>query len=344
MAGATAGRLPQSETPIVASEAGAMSGLDHRTLMVGDHGGTPASTTGSVKPGYFQHYPATTSPGSASGATGSVFGSSGSVLGAMQATTIEPSPNAPSHVVDFLSEPRATYEKIARNLALPIMDGPQGDHFLFSEALKFEPATRRRGPEVRRYTQLNVVALNLILAMQRGRVAPTAHQIMENYGFEGTVLTETGKEEMFYDGEVGAERAFNCVLRGPAKTHNVFGQNIRCGTPLFIIVKKERIDDRGYVVDAMKAPMFARDLATGSTHAFQVSFFGNREYVTPPLSALRYTDEHGLTCYGTYRRIGVAGNTTTPYIPDRYLKAAPYSMEAILALPKFKILIDHGSW
>jgi hypothetical protein len=239
---------------------------------------------------------------------------------------------------------------MSRNLELPLMDGNQVDQIMFTEVLRaVDPVMHRRSADARRYTMLNAPALNYVLAMQRvpptpgARVPKTALEVMETWPFEGTVVTETGKEEQFNQNEVGAERGFNCVVRGPAHTFNVFGEHVRCGTPLYIIVKKERVDKRQYVVNPMASPLTPHVSDKDATHAFQVSFFGHQEYRTPPLSKLRYIDERGIPAYGWYRRIGVAGNNVVAYIPDDILAQASHNIGAILACPKMKILVDQGA-
>lgn len=342
------GRTSVTTGPTSVGGAGVPGDLDYRVLRVGDPAATPVSTAASGNPGHFQHRPPATLR---RGDTGNIYGLTRSVFGAADAAATAPSPDAPSHVVDFLSEPRATFAKLSRNLELPLMTGNQVDQIMFTEVLRsIDPVMRRRGADARRYTMLNVVALNYILAMQRvpqtpgARVPNAALEVMETWPFEGIVLTETGKEETFNKNEVGAERGFNCVVRGPAHTYNVFGEHVRCGTPLYIIVKKERVDKRKYVVNPGAGGLDPHVSDKDATHAFQVSFFGHQEYRTPPLSKLRYIDEHGIPAYGSYRRIGVAGNNTSPFIPDEYIAQAPHNIGAILACPKMNILTDQGSW
>jgi len=270
---------------------------------------------------------------------------SSSIGGLMAAARQAPAPENEDGM-DFLAEPKATNMKINRPLAYPLMESPQEDQIIFTEMEMADPASKRHDAERRRYTQLNVTALNWCLAAgSRMPAEPSDVELPEDvvsrYAFEGVVATEDGKSELYFDRERGAERAFNCTVRGPENTHNVFGDYLRVGTKLYVIWKKEPIMRKVFRVDP-RGGSLPLPTANISTHAVQASFFGDYRHDKPPMDALRYVDEFGRVRYGIAHRIGTVGNVALMHVDEGDLAKSTSDFSALLALQKFKMLVSHA--
>jgi len=325
---------------------GPAAALDRAPDGVGQYpSGPPTGTGASGNPGLFRHYDGAEPAFQGSGAVVPRVGrSAGLVAAAFQ----QPNPDAEQDAIDFMSRPTVNYSKINRLLASPLMETSQKGQILFVEKERADPVLRRLGNEKRRYTELNIVALNWYLASTAKMPASPADvepasSVLDTWAFEGVVATEEGKTELIHHMESGMERVFNSTVRGPVSTHNVFGDNVKTGTKLFAIVKKKTVDMAlGFRVNPFTAVPLPVSGEARSHMPFQVSFFGDANYDEPPLSELLYHDEFGNPHYGAFTRIAIAANVPSMVIDPTHIERSTQDFGSVIALPKFEILVSQA--
>ncbi len=250
------------------------------------------------------------------GFMGAVGKPQSSSVGPPAAAAMAASPDEPLEVMGFMTNARATYAKLARKLTHPLMETSQVYQFLMTRREGHAPLLRRSKRESRRYTTLNVPALNYFLAMREPTPAspedvPTAQDILNEWHFEGVVVTEEGGRSLRQDSKVGMERTFNNVVRGFSYAFNVFGTNVRAGTRLFMIVKKRHITDHpGFKPKPWSDEIIGPHENGRTTRPFQFEFFGDWKYSEPPLHELVYVDEFGFRHLGAYIYLGTAANNS----------------------------------
>ena len=274
----------------------------------------------------------------------------------MQPTPDEPIPNS----MGMQTNHSAPYAKIARALNDEIMSVSQLLQIVVTKKERQEPTLRRKGHETRRYTILNIPALNYFLALNTRKDADrrdvrTVDEFLEGvdangkatrgggWGFEGVVRSEEGAEDITKSRwNVTEERLFNSVVRGYAHTFNVFGPEARPGTSLFLIVKQclpaKNATFRVRPWDPTTLPIAAGEL---TNKPFQFEFYGNYRHDSPPLNKLMYIDDFGYRQYGRAIYIGKV-STHSPVNPQysgtRQMCAG--DLGTILTQPQFHIFVD----
>jgi hypothetical protein len=259
-----------------------------------------------------------------------------------------PSPDMPLDVMGMRTNPSAPYARIARRLKHPLMDASQKYQFIMTQREERDPVLKRKNREARRYTMLNIPALNYYLAMTATQpmspddVKP-ASSITDVWSFDGIVRTEEGKmEQYFWKEDVSSERLFNNVVRGTAHTFNVFGPNARPGTRLFLVVKKVKMaKDATFNVKPYEKTGMPVGSANVSPIPFQVGFFGDYRYDKPPTKVLEYKDEFGRRHIGEYIYIGRV-STHAPVLKDyRDVSRCSQDLASILVQPHFHVHVDY---
>lgn len=315
-----------------------------------DVGGNPTTLTNGApgsRPAWFNH-----AGGNApsSGMIGAVPMPGASNAGPPGYASMAPSPDQPLEVMGWRTNPSAPYAKIARRLKHPLMEAPQKYQIMMTEREPKDPVLGRKAREARRYTMLNIPALNYYLANSyvmpnsEDEVLP-ATSVLNKWAFEGIVRTEEGKLEQYHwKTDVSSERLFNCVVRGQAHTFNVFGSDARPGTKLFLIIKKVKISKE--TVYTVK-PYDKTSMTVGPKNPeryplpFQVGFFGNYQYEVPPTKVLEYKDEFGNRAIGEYIYIGRVATHAPVSKNYKDVSKCARDLTAILAQPTFEIHVDY---
>lgn len=319
-----------------------MSGVSER--FAGDMPGPPVGT-GTAAQGRPNWFGNTGGGAPREGFLGAVGPPGTSSTGPPASAMMAPSPDEPLEVMGLMTNHSAPYMKIGRKLSHALMETSQVYQILMTRR-EGRQTGRRRGRESRRYTILNLPALNYFLAMDsKMPVSPedvtTAQDVLNEWHFEGVARTEQGKREMRHDREVGMERAFNSVVRGFAYTFNIFGTNVRTGTKLFLIVKKMPAPTEvGYKSRPWSDERIAA-VSNGRTPLpFQFVPFGDWRYDAPPEEDLEYQDEFGFRRRGEYIYIGRAANHS-PVPPNfREVDKAYQDLTTILTMPQFFMFVD----
>jgi hypothetical protein len=326
-----------------------MSGMMNGGQQLGDNvAGNPTTLAQGApgrKPDWYRH-----AGGNApsSGMMGAVPLPGVSLEGPPAAAAMTPSPDMPIDVMGMRTNPSAPYARIARRLKHPLMDAPQKYQIILTQREATDPVLKRKNREARRYTMLNVPALNFYLA--RTAAMPrtpadvkSALSILDMWSFDGIVRTEEGKmEQYFWKEDVGAERLFNNVVRGYAHTFNVFGPNARPGTRLFLIIKKVQMaKDALFNVKPYEKTGIPVGNANVSPIPFQIGFFGDYNYDKPPVKVLEYKDEFGHRHIGSYIYIGRV-STHAPVLRDyRDVGRCSQDLSSILLQPHFHVHVDY---
>ena len=320
-----------------------MGALTRNPGTVGDRGTTPVAPMGN-NPGAFKHTggngPSASPSRFGGGYTTPAFADIAAGLRAAAAQT--PSPNEPETVVDFYTAPVGQHAKINRVYPHPLMASPQKDLLIFTERERGDPIGAQTGSESRRYSQVSICAFNWILAASSRQPATPAdvmsayEAVLDSFGYEGIVTTESGESTQHIQRHAHPERTFNVRNAGLASTPNVWGNRVRAGTNLFVIIKKEPIS--GARIRVIPQGAFI-PLPTGAiaTHPFQVSFFGDYRYEKPPMSALRYTDEFGMEHLGIAIRVAKASNNPPCHVNADHLENARHDISSMLALNKIAV-------
>ena len=271
-----------------------------------------------------------------------------SSVGPPAAAAMAASPDEPLEVMGFMSNGRATYSKIARKLTHPLMETSQKYQFLMTRREGHAPVLRRSNKESRRYTQLNVPALNYFLAMdERMPASPedvrNVEDVLNEWHFEGLVVTEDGERSLREDSKVGMERMFTCVVRGNGYAFNAFGTDVRTGTRLFMIVKKRHITEHpGFKPKPWSDEVIGPTANNRTPMPFQFEFYGNWRYSTPPEADLEYFDEFGFRHRGGVIYLGTAANNSKVAPNFRETGNASQDLATILSMPQFFMFVDQA--
>ncbi len=339
-----------------------MAGMSRSGSQLGSNlAGPPTALSGaSSRPGWFKNV------GGGSpreGFMGTVGVPPVSRNGPPSATMMDPSPNQVTpDTMGLMTNHSAPYAKIARALRADIMNVSQVYQILATLLESRDPVRKRKGRETRRYTMLNMPALNYFLGVSSLMPkSPTEIQSAEEFlervttsgnvskeggwSIEGVVRTEEGAEDMYKTKqEVTAERLFNCVVRGYAYTFNVFGPNAHPGTALYIIVKKVHVAKGSTFKvrpwDTNREAALPITPGDRTPAPFQFTFFGDYRHDTPPLNKLEYLDEFGFRHYGKAIFIGRV-STHAPVNPQYRNAGECYrDLSVILTMPQFHFMMD----
>jgi hypothetical protein len=132
----------------------------------------------------------------------------------------------------------------------------------------------------------------------------TPSQAIAGYTFKGPVISEFGQHVFYREKNFGRKRArmFNSAFWGYVPVTNIWGEDIRPGTRLYLILKKVLKTPETYEVDAMGQSIRTYEFATkmgGSIsdtitdRPFQLIPWANFEKYEPRKEDLEYFDEFG---------------------------------------------------
>lgn len=312
----------------------------------------PASTSGFVQPSWFGAGGADGRGGkrSTEGRSGEL-GPRGSSRGVVQ--DILNMPATPSMSTDYATGWQTNaiipYAKIVRKYKQPLLVAAQLYQLIITKVEKKDP-TNVRKEEERRYSPLNVPAWNFLQALSEdmptsSEEVTTAEQVWKNWGTEGTVRSEEGAEYTDSIDERDKERVLNFVIRGYAFVYNTWGNNIRSGTRLYLILKKKKIQsvkqwdlNPNGTGDVQNVSAMSRTSLTDKP--FQLSFWAHHQYDHPPDKILEYEDEFGFRHRGKAIYIGFAEKGSAFNPNQRTVSNVNTSLSSILAQPQFWIFLD----
>jgi hypothetical protein len=131
----------------------------------------------------------------------------------------------------------------------------------------------------------------------------TANQCLADYTIRGPVISEMGQHEYYREKNFGRKenRFYNCGFWGRVALTNIWGDRIRPGTKLFLILKKQAAPESFYV-NIKGTPVFTKTFvkrlggAVGETVTpipFQFIPWADYELDEPRESDLVYYDEFG---------------------------------------------------
>lgn len=180
-----------------------------------------------------------------------------------------------------------------------------------------------RGEDSRRHTMLNIVAWNYYQANsepmpENFRDVMSPYRAWENWDITGIVTNEDGEMDPFTGVKDGyGQRVLNLCIKGRCFTYDGWGDKLRGGTYIYVILKK-RDPPRANGTDRSREyylnPSTEEGIRTTRTETasgvpltnipFQLSFWADHRHVVPPDDVLQYKDEFGILRKGIYIRIG----------------------------------------
>lgn len=307
--------------------------------------GPPSSGSGFVRPSFFagpQRF--------ATGRLGSEAIPSASAGVVNQLSNILPSPSFSSdYAYGWPTNPQIPYAKIVPRYQLPLLTAPQRYQLMITKKQIKDPlwGLNRNIGESRRYTELNIPAWNYIQAKSEKMPATrndvlTAEDIWNKWGIEGVVRTEEGQEDNDSTDERGKERLINCIVRGYAYIYNTWGNQVRTGTKLYLILKKKQLTSKEeWILNPIGNDIqfiSAGDRTELTPKPFQLCFWAHYQYDNPPDKILQYEDEFGDRHRGKAIYIGSA--VDPPGSNQKTINNVNINITAILSQPNFHIFLD----
>ena len=177
--------------------------------------------------------------------------------------------------------------------------------------------TTNKRKSTRRYTQLNIVAMNYYLWSKENKVFNSEYKnnpwkpdlVMSKWTLEGIVATEEGHEQtnqFTYPSDFGKEVLNNCAIRGRTTTYNIWGKNAKPGTKLFLILKRVQLPlDTTYVINPVVGGKNIEFQKTEKLDApLQFVPFAHYDYDWPSDDDITYVDLDGRRVRGLVIYIG----------------------------------------
>ncbi len=253
--------------------------------------------------------------------------------------------NFVTDTIGFQTNHRVNYSKISRGFKTNIMETLQMHMLVITAKEVKDPALTRRSGESRRYTQLNVPAWNYCIARTQKRAetfndVKLADDIWKKWTVEGIVVSEEGQEEPHHRDEIGKERLLNNTIRGYVYAFNIWGDNVRAGTKLWLILKQVPIDGI-FVLNTFGAEPQNIDMKNPevSTRPFQLIPWAHHAYDSPPDSELIYEDDFGFRHRGKTIYVGRAERGTYK-LGERHTGEMSRSVQTIIAQGQIFMFVD----
>lgn len=274
---------------------------------------------------------------------------------------VQPTPELNTNTMGWMTNWSAPWAKNAKRFKHQLMDANQRYQLLITRREETPTgATMRRGEQSRRYVMLNIAAWNYFQAMREQMPAsaatvPTAIDTWHGkagktdaWTVEGVVRYEEGDDDSgnhWPRGYTqGDERLFNCTVVGHQYTYNTWDTNkVETGTRLYLILKKGAT--RTNLDDFSVHP--ARAMRRGRTdfrpdenitdRPFQLFFYADCRYDTPPQSALEYEDEFGNMHLGLAIYVGRVADSNVSMKTARADSKPEMRVADILTKPMFYI-------
>lgn len=145
-------------------------------------------------------------------------------------------------------------------------------------------------------------------------------EVWKKWQVGGFVISETGQESLIREENIAKrdERIFNICGDGFAHTVNTWGRYIKPQTKLYLILKKQEVQDM-YFIDPFSTGGVSPKVMLAKSKTpigvkitnkpFQLSFWADYRYEEPPKSVLTYTDEFGVESIGKAIYIGRVDDT-----------------------------------
>lgn len=189
----------------------------------------------------------------------------------------------------------------------------------------------------------------------------TALEVLANWALMGVVrndpssMRSVNERGAAYSNKPGQwQRLLNTVLAGPVFVHNYWGNHVKYGQTVYLILKKvdlhdvrsdSRSDTGSYNI-SLSDPhsSTAITIESGrSTRPFQLVPFippPSRAFSRPTLADRAYHDEWGQRKYGVAFALGKVIQVDDFDTPDNLIDYAPYSVAVTAGLPKIQILMQ----
>lgn len=274
---------------------------------------------------------------------------------------VQPVPEMNSDTMGWMTNWAAAWAKNAKRFKHQLMDANQRYQLLITRREETPSTeTMRRGEQSRRYVMLNVAAWNYFQAMREKMPAsaadvPSAIDIWHGkagktdaWTVEGVVRYEEGDDDSGHHTPrgytQGDERQFNSTVMGHQYTFNTWGtDSVETGTRLYLVLKKapHRVDLDDYSVHPMRAMRRGRtDFRPGENiteQPFQLFYYADARYDTPPKSVLEYEDEFGNTHLGLAIYVGRVADSNITMKNPRSGDKPEMRVADILTKPMFYI-------
>ena len=190
----------------------------------------------------------------------------------------------------------------------------------------------------------NLPILNFILrSFSAEHKSKTPYDILNQWGFMGVITRIVRNEADSVKGYIEAMEA-TIRIQGPILTMNVWGENVKPGTPLYFILKKVDNPPSAYVIDpngqhAKRVQTSARKRLPRKS--FQLIPYANDIHTRPPSSQVNYIDEDGTLKRGIRLCVGKA--QYPPHVRNANASASSaYNAHAmVIAAGQIWIMLDN---
>ena len=191
---------------------------------------------------------------------------------------------------------------------------------------------------------VNLPTLNYILrSMSIENKTKTPYDILNQWGFMG-VITRIVRNEA--DSVKGYIEAMEATLRiqGPILTLNVWGENVKPGTPLYFILKKVDNPPSAYVLDpsGQHSKRVQTQRKKLPRKSFQLIPYANDIHTRPPSNEVNYIDDDEAKSLKPGLRIYIGKAQYPPHVRNAYASASSaYNAHAmVIAAGQIWILLD----
>ncbi len=254
--------------------------------------------------------------------------------------------NIVTDTIGFQTNYTIPSHKITRVYKNPMFDNKQVDMVVIIQKNTKHPISERNSKESHRYVVLNLPGWNYMQGkLQKLPLVwdsvKTAEEVWEKWAVEGIVRTEEGQDEAPHHDQVGRERMVNATMWGYAYTYNIWGNNVRPGTTLWLILKQ--IETSGYY----SLNTYAKDVQNldlkGNPELtdkpFQLIPWAHYNYTRPPLDVLMYYDEFNRRQIGKAIYIG-RSETGTMGSGQEKTNEIMTSLKSMLELKKMFVYVN----
>lgn len=235
-------------------------------------------------------------------------------------------PNIVEDTTGFQTNYKVPYSKLIRRFKGKYMNSIQQNQLLIEHRSPSLTKNDEYGPG-RVYTIVNVPLWNHIQKLKE-KPPKTMDDVLEpkevwnNWTISGVCENEEGQEELQTTNESERDRLLNIITRGEINLYATFGNNVKSGTPLYLILSKEKFrgENNALAEDiadgTQSGPANRRELSGRGPNSkltnkpYQLRFWADYRYDRPPLSELIFEDEFGVRRLGEAIYIGRARDSS----------------------------------
>lgn len=248
----------------------------------------------------------------------------------------------------LMSNTVTNYQKIVKPFAdLPVI--LLSGHLLIEKKIKDEKQGRTRfKTESRKYTVYPIQFWNY-LEHKKQRIPQSRDDIKtpaehwKDYSIYGGVKHVTGVNNEYTLRQLDkSETSLTTTIRGQSYMFNIWGNQIKSGTRLYLILKKV-VSQGKYRLDPLVADLNVVDLNVYTDRPYQLIPWCSLKDDYPPLDALKFYDEFGFEHIGLVIYVGRADELRQPIeAPHRRgFTFAPFDISSVTGNSnKIMVLID----